>query len=151
MKEYKIRKLKRNIYKYGNAIMYGVIFTVASIITIVAAANRTDNVAYVDESQLASSVDAVDIENSETQKVAVNETTPEQEATSQETEATVSKVKITADSLNVRKEPSTDAEPLGEVVMNEEYEVVEHIGDWIKIKFNGDEGYISAAFAKAAE
>lgn len=151
MREYKIRKIKRNIYKYGNAIMYGVIFTVASIITIVAAANRADNVAYVDESQLVSSVDAVDIENSETQKVAVNETTSEQETTIEETEVFVSKVKITADSLNVRKAPSTESEPLGEVVMNEEYEVVEHIDEWIKIKFNGGEGYISAAFAKVVE
>ena len=151
MRDYKYRRLKRNIYKYGNAIMYGAIFTVASIITIVAAANRADNVAYVDQSQFTSSVDSVDVENSETQKVAANETTADVEDTASEVVETVNKVRITADSLNVRKAPSTDAEPMGEVVMNEEYEVVEHVGEWIKIKFNGDEGYISAAFARVVQ
>lgn len=151
MREYRYRRIKRNIYKYGNAIMYGVIFTVASIITIVAAANRADNIAYVDQSQLESSVDAVDVENSETGKVAAKETTSEQATTVEDSAVAVSKVRVTADSLNVRKTPSTDAEPLGEVVMNEEFEVVEHVGEWIKIKFNGDEGYISAAFARVVE
>lgn len=150
MKEYKIKKYKRIIYKYGNAIMYGVIFTVASIITIVAAANRADNVAYVDESQLMSYVDEVDIKNEESQMVAVNETT-EQTETEVQPQTNSSMVKITADSLNVRKTPSTDGEPMGEVVMNEVYEVIAHEGEWVKIKFGNEEGYVNAAYVSVTE
>lgn len=171
MKKYELRKLKRNIYKYGNAISYGVIFLIATVITILAATGRTDDVAYVDESQLITSVNSVDIKESEKQKVAANETTEATTAETIEDDATTesvtsdnttsepevssgvatSKIRITADSLNVRKLPSTDAEPMGEVVMDEVYEVVAYEGQWVKIKFGNEIGYINAAYVQVAE
>ena len=51
---------------------------------------------------------------------------------------------ITADSLNIRKEPTTDAEVVGQALEGERYLVEEETGDgWIKIS----SGYISADYA----
>ncbi len=52
---------------------------------------------------------------------------------------------ITADSLNIRKEPSTEAEVVGQALQNERYLVEEETADgWIKIP----NGYISGEYAE---
>lgn len=52
---------------------------------------------------------------------------------------------ITADSLNIRKEPNTDSEVVGQALKNERYTVEDESDDgWIKIP----SGYISADYAK---
>lgn len=165
MNRFEKRKLKRNIYKHGNAIMYTAIFIMASIITIAAAANRTDKIAYVDGTQMVSTAKAsVAIENSDNPKVASIETNIEAEMTAEEittttqettevqTEASVVlKIKITADSLNIRKEASTDSEAIGSAMMNQEFEVIAQNGDWIEIKLDGKSGFIKAEFAEIIE
>ena len=52
---------------------------------------------------------------------------------------------VTADSLNIRKEPSTEAEVVGQALKNERYVVEEDNGDgWLKIPG----GYISSEYAE---
>ncbi len=52
---------------------------------------------------------------------------------------------ITADSLNIRKEPNTDSEVVGQALKNERYVVEDELGDsWIQIP----SGYISADYAE---
>lgn len=173
MNRFEKRRLKRNIYKHGNAIMYIGIFVMASVITIAAAANRTDKIAYIDDTQIASTAkESVNIKNSDNQKVALAETGTEQNTTMQNTSAenittpqttepdttpqvnepaASAKIRITADSLNIRAEASKDSEPVGSAVQGQEFEVISHQGDWIKIDFGGMQGYISAEFAEVVE
>lgn len=54
---------------------------------------------------------------------------------------------ITADSLRVREEASTDAGVMGMVEEGDEFEVVEVRGDWIVINYEGGDGYISSEYA----
>ncbi len=177
MERFEKRKLKSNIYKHGNAIMYTIIFVMASVITIAAAANRTDKIAYVDDSQLTSAAtESVDIKNSSSQKVAATETftsdadetemteaatteantaetnTTEVQTSAQETEQTSgTKVKVTADSLNVRAEASLESETIGSAVMNQEFEVISINGDWLEINFDGKKGFINSEFVEFTE
>lgn len=53
---------------------------------------------------------------------------------------------ITADSLNIRKEPSTSAEVVGQALKNERYLVESQENGWIQIS----SGYISADYATVA-
>jgi len=54
---------------------------------------------------------------------------------------------ITADSLNIRKEPSTESDVVGQALQNERYVVEEETGDgWLKIP----SGYISADYAQVS-
>lgn len=53
MNKYIKRRIKRNIYKHGNMIMYICIFAAASVITIASVAGRTEKVVLVDQSQIA--------------------------------------------------------------------------------------------------
>lgn len=170
MNRFEKRKLKRNIYKHGNTIMYTAIFVMASVITIAAAANRTDKIAYVDESQMVSTAkESVDMKNSENPKVAATETSTEEtteqvttavqetetteaeNTTEAETQEVVKRVKITADSLNVRSEASTESEAIGSAMMDQEFEVVSQSSDWIQIKFDDKNGFIKAEFAEFVE
>lgn len=168
MNRFEKRKLKRNLYKHGNTIMYTAIFVMASIITIAAAANRTDKIAYVDDAQMASTAkESVDIKNSNNLKVAATEKNTEEEITTEKETTSVSetttakeqmteqvpvtKVRIAVDSLNIRSEASTDSEPIGSAEMNQEFEMVAQTGDWIEIKFNGTSGFIHAEFAEIVE
>ncbi len=159
MNRFQKRKLKNNIYKHRNTIMYGIIFLLASLITIGAASNRTDKITYIDEKQI---VESVAKSNAETQKLAVNqndETTDEEtneeettieettveETTAEETVAT-STVKVTADTLSVRAEASLEAEVIGLVDMNQEFEAISTEGEWVQINYEGQTGYVNAAY-----
>lgn len=56
-------------------------------------------------------------------------------------------VKITADSLNVRKEMNTTSKILTKVKKNETYNLLGLEGDWAKIKANGETGYVKTEYA----
>lgn len=167
MNRFEKRKLKQNIYKHANAIMYTMIFGLASIITIVAAVHRNDDVAYVDESQLFTGVtESIEINNGESIKVAATgnmaddietvETTEEitkmEETTEEPTEGTSeisgTKVKVTADSLLVRNEQSQDGEILGILDQDQIIDAVRVFDEWIEIAYEGQTGYISAAYVE---
>lgn len=147
--------------------MYTLIFVMASLITIVAAVYRND-VSYVDESQLAVTVkkDAIEITNGESIRVAATgnvepsaettqpETTVENTTEAAETENTnsgVAKIKVTADTLLVRSQPSQDAEILGTLDQNDVLDAVSVSGEWIAISFEGQTGYVSADFVETVE
>ena len=119
-----------------------VFFTVASIITIAAAVNRTDDIIHIDESQ-AMVNESVAFNNKDAQKVAAGKSTTEtvtednaqtqEETTEAQTEAATTEVatepvpatqvKVIADTLNVRAQANEDAEVLGMVDQDEVFEV----------------------------
>lgn len=165
MNRYERRKFKANLYKHANTIMYVAIFVIAGAITIAAAINRTDNIAYVDESQIASSEkEAVDIKNSTTQKVASTETQSEiateidttiAEPTVTEPETTeqvsTMRVKVTTETLFVRAQASGDSDIIGMVEIDSAYDVLSQNGEWIEIDYNGARGFINAEFTEVIE
>ena len=171
MNRFEKRKLKTNLYKHGNAIMYVTIFVMASVITIAAAMNRTDDVMYIDETQLADvQKESVEIKNSSTNKVSSVETgtetttkvitepetterqTKKQQTTESRTEQTTgTKIRVTADTLKVRAEASQDSEMLGMVDMDSVFDVISQRGEWIEINYNGMTGYINSEFTEFVE
>lgn len=60
------------------------------------------------------------------------------------------KVKVTADGLNVRKEPNTDSKRLTVIYTNEKYPVLAQTDDWYKIKIEDEniEGFVKAEFVE---
>ena len=63
----------------------------------------------------------------------------------------VEKVKILATSLGflrVRREPSLTAAEIGRVKTGDELQVVQETKDWVKVKFEGKQGWISAQYTK---
>lgn len=172
MNTFEKRKLKTNLYKHGNTIMYITIFVMASVITIAAAMNRTDEVMYVDETKLAEVPrESVEIKNSSTNKVSSMETdtkvVTEQKATETQTtqsqtkepqttelrteQTTGTKIRVTADTLKVRAEASQDSEMLGMVDMDSVFDVISQRGEWIEINYNGMTGYINSEFTEFVE
>lgn len=169
MNRFQKRKLKNNIYKHGNTILYGVIFLMASVITVGAALNRTDKISYIDEKKIVESValthaetqnlaaeaNTTDEETTTTDVTTVAKTTIEEPTTPEETTQpqtiTSAVIRVTADTLSVRKEPSTDAQILGLVDQNEEFTVVSTKGEWIEINYQGQTGYVNAAYVTTIE
>lgn len=170
MNRFEKRKLKRKIYKHINAILYTSIFLMVSVITMIAAFNRNDDVSYVDEKQLsAAATEAIGIENDESVKVAASDqsqtevvtetvemqtenTTHKEESVTDKTENTTHrKVKVVADTLLVRSEKSQDCASLGSLDEDDIVEVVAEYGEWIEIDYNGKTGYISAEFVEQVE
>ncbi|MCD8077001.1 MAG: C40 family peptidase [Lachnospiraceae bacterium] len=63
--------------------------------------------------------------------------------------AMVLKIQITTETLNVRTEPSEDASVLTQVGIDERYDFIENLGDWIEIEVNDDSsGYVSSDYVK---
>lgn len=58
---------------------------------------------------------------------------------------------VNADSLKVRDEASTDGAVLTQVPLGEELEVVEVLGDWVKVSIDGEDAYVSAEFVSVEE
>lgn len=50
--------------------------------------------------------------------------------------------------LRVRKEPQLDAQELGQVSTGTTYEVIQETDDWIKISFDGKQGWVSKQYTK---
>jgi cell wall-associated NlpC family hydrolase len=55
---------------------------------------------------------------------------------------------VTTTTLNVREEPSLLGNVVTSVPIDEELEVVELTSDWVKIKIDNDEGYVSRQYVK---
>ena len=63
----------------------------------------------------------------------------------------IEKVKVLATSLGflrVRREPSLTAAEIGRVKTGDELEVVKETKDWVQVKFEGKQGWISGQYAK---
>lgn len=59
---------------------------------------------------------------------------------------------VTADRLNVREEPSTDAKRIGYIDNGEKAKVIENLGEWLKVEYmEGKNGYVSAAYVTISE
>ncbi|MCR5736553.1 MAG: SH3 domain-containing protein [Eubacterium sp.] len=172
MNRFERRKLKQNIYKHANAIMYTLIFFLASMITVFAAVQRNNDVEYVDQQELSIvSTESIDVKNGESVKVAasketttiieetstVEETTVEEtvaEETAAETEAqeeVSGQIRITADTLTVRADASQDADTLGLVDEGDVFDVISRNGEWIQIEYQGQTGYVNAEFVQDVE
>ena len=55
---------------------------------------------------------------------------------------------ITEITVNLRKEPSTDSKKIMYVTQDDKVEVLEKVGDWYKIKFEGKTGYVFGEYLK---
>lgn len=55
---------------------------------------------------------------------------------------------VTSDSLRVRLEQNTTSEILANMPQNSRLEVVEELGDWVKVNIQNTEGYVSAEFVE---
>ncbi len=173
MNRFEKRKLKQNIYKHANALMYTFIFFLASMITIVAAMHRNDDVEYVNQQELSiTATESIAINNGESVKVAASEealttieetaeetTVVETEAITEETEevteevaeTTAQQIRITADTLTVRAEASQDSETLGLVDEGDVFDVISQNGEWIQIDYQGQQGFVNAGFVENVE
>ena len=54
-------------------------------------------------------------------------------------------------SLRVRTGPSMDASTVDLIPLGEKLEVIENLGEWVKVTFDSDEGYISSEFVSISE
>ena len=177
MNRFEKRKLKTGIYKHVNALMYTCIFTIASIITIAAAVNRTDNVMHIDEEQAVSMVrESVAFSDKNTHKVSAGErdtyedvlgedvTDVPENTTESQTEVSTTmedmstnallegqSVKVTADTLNVRAKASEEADVLGMIDESDVYEVISNQGEWIEINYNGNNGFVKSEYVQMVD
>ncbi len=58
---------------------------------------------------------------------------------------------VNTDSLKVRDEPSLDGAVLTQVPLGEELEVVEELGEWVKVNIDGDDAYVSSEYVSVEE
>lgn len=148
MNKYLKRRLKRNIYKHGNLIIYVGIFAIASVVTLAVVASRNDKVVFIDESQIAvTEMESIAMKDKDTQKVAakgqiVDETTKDSEPESG------SRVTIKVDTLNVRSEASQESDALGIVDKGETFQIISQGTEWIEIDYNGNNGFVKAEFVE---
>lgn len=148
MNKYLKRRIKRNIYRHGNLIMYIGIFAIASIVTLASVLGRTDKVVLIDDSQLAvTEREAIDKKNKDTQKVAAKEETVDDTSEAVEPESG-SRVTINVDVLNVRSEASQESEALGIVNEGETFQIISQYDEWIEIDYNGNNGFVKAEFVQ---
>ena len=145
MNKYIKRRIKRNIYKHGNMIMYICIFAAASVITIASVAGRTEKVVLVEQSQIGvTERESIAMKDKDTQKVAAQE---EAEETEKEQESGTQPT-IRVDVLNVRSEASQESEALGIVNEGETFQIISQGGQWIEIDYNGNNGFVKAEFVE---
>lgn len=150
MNKYIKRRIKRNVYRHGNMIMYIAIFAVASIITLASVMGRTDRdkAVLIDDSQLTvTEKESIAMKNKDTQKVAAKEET-EQETSQGAKQESGTQVTIKVDVLNVRSDASQDAEALGIVNEGETFQIIAQDSEWIEIDYNGNNGFVKAEFVE---
>lgn len=63
-------------------------------------------------------------------------------------EVASNKAKVIADAVHVRLEANTDSEILSNVFTGDELEVIEELGEWVKVNVDGEEGYIYAEYVE---
>lgn len=148
MNKYLKRRLKRNIYKHGNLIIYVGIFAIASIVTLVAVASRSDRDVFINKSQVAvTELESIAMKDKDTQKVAAKGQIVDETIKDSEPESG-SRVTIKVDTLNVRSEASQEAEPLGIVDKGETFQIISQNEQWIEIEYNGNNGFVKAEFVE---
>ena len=57
--------------------------------------------------------------------------------------------KATVDILRIREKPSTEAEVINVLDVNDAFEIIGEEGDWYKISFKGETGYVSKTYVTA--
>ena len=57
-------------------------------------------------------------------------------------------VEITTETLNLRKEPSTEADIVAQISIGDECELLGEEGDWYQVQYGEYTGYISKEYAK---
>lgn len=57
--------------------------------------------------------------------------------------------KATVDILRIREKPSTEAEVINVLDVNDTFEIIGEEGDWYKISFKGETGYVSKTYVTA--
>lgn len=92
------------------------------------------------------------VSNTETQTTETETQTTESTEKKEDTQKSDSKKSTgtvkTKDICNVRKSPSTDGELLGKVDIGVELKKLGTEGDWTKVKFQGETGYVKSEFVK---
>lgn len=59
---------------------------------------------------------------------------------------------VHASRLNVRKEPSVEADRIGYLNNNEKAKIVENLGDWLKVEYSGGQtGFVAAEYTETVE
>lgn len=59
---------------------------------------------------------------------------------------------VTADRLNVRKDPDLSAKRIGYIDNGEKVKVLENLGEWFKVEYvDGEEGYVAGAYVALSE
>ena len=148
MNKYMKKRLKRNIYKHGNLMIYIGIFAIASIVTIASVVSRTDKVVFIDDSQLAvTEKESIAMKDKDSYKVAAKDEKVNTSTKKQEYESG-SKVVIQVDALNVRSEASQEAEALGIVDKGEMFQIISQDSEWIEIDYNGNNGFVKTEFVE---
>ena len=59
--------------------------------------------------------------------------------------------KVTADTLNIRESASQSAKVIARIAKDQEVEILEDNGDWLKIKYRSYTGYVSSKFISKTE
>ncbi|WP_052360669.1 N-acetylmuramoyl-L-alanine amidase [Oceanobacillus manasiensis] len=59
---------------------------------------------------------------------------------------TADEVELTGDEINIRSGPGTEHDVIGSGVSGDTYELLEEQGDWVKIKLENAEGWVSSSF-----
>lgn len=110
---------------------------------------KTNNWAFVQNDKVIGWIPRSSIEN-KTQNTKVEEkkeetkpeeTKPEEVKTENIYENSVTKY-VFYDSVNMREQPTTDSESITSVDLNTEINVIGEDGEWYKVEYNGDIGYI---------
>ncbi len=57
----------------------------------------------------------------------------------------------TGDGLRIRQEPNTESPIIINVSSGEKLDMLEDMGDWVKVSIDGDEGYVSAEYVTIAQ
>lgn len=143
--------LKNTFRRHSNGFLYGIIFLLATLITVGAVVSKNINTVTVKETKMV--VQSVAVTKQPDQKVAATsqETTSEEnttieETTTEEETTSLGTAKVTTETLMVRDEPSEDGEVIGQADQDQEFEILGKKGDWLKIDFDGQEGYINSEF-----
>ena len=59
--------------------------------------------------------------------------------------------KITADTLNLRESATQSAKVIARIAKNQEVEILEDNGEWLKVKYKDYTGYVSSKFVSKEE
>lgn len=87
-------------------------------------------------------------ETQKAEETKTEETTEKKEETKADSSKKSTGTVKTTDICNVRKSPSTDGELLGKVDLGVELKKLGTEGDWTKVKFQGETGYVKSEFVK---